>query len=60
MVKGLKGKLYQEHLSSLGLLSLEERRLWGHLITVYNFLKGGNGGGDADIWRPVRGQEELV
>ena len=49
MVKSLKGKTYKEQLRSLGLFSLEERRLRGDLIAVYSFLKGGSGEGGADL-----------
>jgi len=38
MVKGLKGKDYKEQLRSLGLFSLEKRRLRDGLITVNSFL----------------------
>lgn len=44
MVKGLKGKLHEEQLESLGLFSLEEMRLRGDLIAVQSFLMRGRGG----------------
>jgi len=40
MVKGLKGKTYEEQLRSLDLFSLEKRRLKGALIVVYSSSSG--------------------
>ena len=50
MVKGLEGKTYEEQLRSLGLLSLEKRRLRGDLIAVYSFLARGSGGAGTDLF----------
>ena len=41
MVKGLEGKTNEEQLRSLGLFSLEKKRLRGDLVSVYSFTQGG-------------------
>lgn len=50
MMKGFEGKTYEEKLKSLGLFSLEKRRLSGNLIMTCSFLLRGTRAGDDDLF----------
>ncbi|KAK4830117.1 hypothetical protein QYF61_008544, partial [Mycteria americana] len=53
LVKGLEGMSYEEQLRTLGLSSLEKRRLRGDLIALHSFLRRGSGGRGADLFSLV-------
>ena len=50
LVKGVEGMSWEERLRTLGLSSLERRKLRGDLIARYGFLRRGCGEGDADLF----------
>ncbi|KAK4826782.1 hypothetical protein QYF61_011431 [Mycteria americana] len=53
LVKGLEGMSCEELLRTLGLSSLERRRLRGDLIALHSFPRRGSGEGGADLFSLV-------
>jgi len=39
MIRGLEHLSFEESLRQLGFFSRQERRLWGHLIVAFQYLK---------------------
>jgi len=62
VLKGLEGMSHEESVRTLGLSSLEKRRLRGNLIFLHSFLRRG---GEMEVlssarWYPVIGCVEMV
>ncbi|KAJ7404095.1 hypothetical protein WISP_147348 [Willisornis vidua] len=59
MVKGLEGNPYKEWLRSLGLFSLEKRRLRGDLTVALNILTRGSRGAGTDLFTLMTGGNHM-
>ena len=50
LAQGLEGMSWEERPRTLGLSSLEKRRLRGDLMALYSFLRRGSGEGGAELF----------
>jgi len=58
LVKGLEGMSCEQQLRTLGLFSLEKRRLRGNLVALYSFLRRGSGEGGTELFSLGSGHQE--
>jgi len=49
MIRGMEYFSYEDSLRELGLFGLEKRRLWGDLLTTFQYLKGPTGSMERDF-----------
>lgn len=40
MIRGMESLCYEKRLEELGFFSLKKRRLWGHPVAAFQYLKG--------------------
>lgn len=58
IVKDLEAKPYKGQLEKLGLLSLQNRRLWGVMIAIFQYMKGYHRAESVDFL-PISSKSEI-